>query len=378
MFLGNGSATDESDDDNLISRIPSEPVVKLDIVGASGSQRKNSGSSWRPGDITSRVGSVSIKGTSDRFPRHDSELDRSASDFRYSAMQMLIGGGIESRLGGDPGLLCDSDGKQITEKTIDDMMGPFFHISLPSLASVYQIFYRRPMLSNGMSLYRLYGVVTDMNGFKRYETKDSTRSSSDLSEFVARCSQRSIAMTTRMSSRLLGGNVVLGPLLYFYLLKLTCSQLKNLTASTIDMILRSVTGKRIRDMIIAKPDQTGIAHAEDIWRAAKDWIICLCEYIARTKSAPDLLKNADECHLRYIAECRQDRNLNGNTIDPDCTVARRMMDQNEYDSRRLLGIRSDDLRSLYAYLPHMMKGLVSDSTLRYLELVSQSYVDNAE
>ncbi|KAJ2379089.1 hypothetical protein IW150_000388 [Coemansia sp. RSA 2607] len=383
MFLGNGSDAqdddeDDDDDDNLISRIPSKNVVTLDIVGASGSQRKHSGSSWRPGDIVSRLGSVSIEGSSARLSRRDSEFDHSASDYRYSVMQISASSGAESRIGGDLEPFCDSSGNPITEAIIDRLMGPFFHISLISLAPVYQILYRRPILSSGVSLRRLFDVVTDMNGFKSYEAKGLIRNNSDLSEFVARCSHRFNAMATQMSSRLLGGNVVLGPLLYFYLIRLSCSPLKNLTAFMIDMMLRSVTGKRMRDMIIAKPDQTGIERAEDIWEAAKDWIIYLCDDIARNKSANDLLKRADLCHFRYIKECRRDRSSSGNTEDPDCKIARRLMDENERDSRYLLGVRSDDLRLLYPYLPHMMKGLVSDSTLRYLEIVSQSFIDNAE
>ncbi|KAJ2636140.1 hypothetical protein GGF40_003186 [Coemansia sp. RSA 1286] len=382
-FSGNnGSDLDTDDDeDNLISRA-SSGEIEFGIVGASAiSSSRASRSVSNASNIASRLGpryqdfmyGSSRSGGYDHLSpnRHDGADDQSSDSHGHYI------GHSKSEHETEPRTMFDSEGYAVTADVIDEMVGPFFFIASPFVFQVYRTFYGRSPLKFGVSGRVLNNFISETAGFKFFSTYSQPRGQQGINlVYFARCGTKFNKMYQRIAKRLFGGEVVLGPLLYCFLLTLSCTTVKSLTPVAVNAMFKSVTGKELDDLTVVVSNKTRRLSISDAWSLTVNWARTLCTSMAKTRGAQDILDKADKCYDEYVVRCKKN-GYSGGVLDASGETAREMMDGDIADSRRLIGIRSSDLRPLYRYLGFMMIDYIDPDVEKYLRQVARSFIDNA-
>lgn len=270
----------------------------------------------------------------------------------------------------------DSNGTEITQQRLSDTVGPFFFMGLPTFQDVYRMMYSCPAMPPGIKQQEYNRGLCSLTGFMFYAIRGfGTVGPVGMLNFVERSGPEFRRMRQRLQDRLLGGNVVIGPQLYYNLLVLACMPLEMMTGRVASALFKRVTDRALENLDIVTDRGIRRLRPEQVWGKTCEWAKQLCEYMALGSRMQESLDRADMCYDRYVAMCREKGGGTMNTVIPDPTgaVAQEMLQNNVEEAMLFLGIRSTELRQLYKYLVCMMSTKVlNQATMKYLRQVSES------
>ncbi|KAJ2762144.1 hypothetical protein H4S06_000822, partial [Coemansia sp. BCRC 34490] len=272
--------------------------------------------------------------------------------------------------------LRDSAGDVLSAERVSRIMGPFIFIGTPMISPLYKMFYGCQALSTGVKAHELNRAITGLDGFKFWSARNyqSDSSYNKFLAFVSRDGPEFGRLQRRISTRLLGGNYVLGPLLCYFVSTLAMVNVSLLTGPLIESMFRKVMNKSIASLKVVTRHGIERLSADEIAQMTSKWLLDITGYIHSNSRAPESLDKADRCYRTYVSQCRS-ANGDAADMDPKGDIAREMMTTDREKSQLFLGIRSSELQQLYKYLVQMVTGSVSTSAVLYLRHVSESYID---
>ncbi|KAI7825864.1 hypothetical protein BX661DRAFT_35865 [Kickxella alabastrina] len=387
-FFGNSnSASDDDDDDELIKRYSDPDDVEFGIVGASGLSRRGSPSGSSATNITSRLGHTAAEdNTSNMYGRvswknGSSSNSSSSNNGRFAGSGSGYNGGHAWNTQEDViGKLEDADGNIITSERVSQMMGPFYYLAMPAIPPVYQMFFGCMPMRPEVSQKVINNAITKLVGFKYFRAAlaPAAKYSGFVPSYVVRCDSDSNKKVRRMKERVFGGNIVIGPLLFYSLVMMSCGQMQNNMASSMNTLLRNMTGLEFDQLRIVTKDGISQHSTYTVWSMTIDWVKDLCKYLVEDRRAQDSITAASKCHSEYMRQCRNSSHDNSGGLDRDGNMAFRMLSTNAENSRLFLGVRPSDLRELYKYLVYIVGKLSTPHTIKYLKQVSESFIQNEE
>ncbi|KAJ1893488.1 hypothetical protein LPJ66_005726 [Kickxella alabastrina] len=259
-------------------------------------------------------------------------------------------------------------------------MGPFYYLAMPAIPPVYQMFFGCMPMRPEVSQKVINNAITKLVGFKYFRAAlaPATKYSGFVPSYVVRCDSDSNKKVHRMKERVFGGNIVIGPLLFYSLVMMSCGQMQNNMASSMNTLLRNMTGLEFDQLRIVTKDGISQHSTYTVWSMTIDWVKDLCKYLVEDHRAQDSLTAASKCHGEYVRQCRNSSHDNSGGLDRDGNVAFRMLSTNAENSRLFLGVRPSDLRELYKYLVYMVGKVSTPHTIKYLKQVSESFIQNGE
>ncbi|KAJ2100263.1 hypothetical protein GGI09_002362 [Coemansia sp. S100] len=173
--------------------------------------------------------------------------------------------------------------------------------------------------------------------------------------------------------------VVPAPVFYFHLVTIGCVHARQLADSVLtkqlsDVVLpemfSKVTDRELSSRWVISEVGPMEFPGNEYCRLAQEWLMRICEHIAEGDRMEDLLDIADEYYAMYKKMGRKMGNK-GTVFDPDGSIGQRMLNENNYLIKLVLGLRGKDFLKLFKYLPSMADGILDASKQDYLKRASR-------
>ncbi|KAJ2253897.1 hypothetical protein GGI13_002451 [Coemansia sp. RSA 455] len=149
--------------------------------------------------------------------------------------------------------------------------------------------------------------------------------------------------------------VVPGPLLLYYVTMLGYVPIVELSGTAMAKMFRIVTGISLESLTIATKRGPCQKTKYELYSMVRDWLDGLSHLVVKCGSIKKVLRMADKCLMAYLDKCKTGDNTAAD-FDRNGANAVEMLQNNEYNSRILLGIRVDEFEVLLKCLPDLMKG----------------------
>ncbi|KAJ2057662.1 hypothetical protein GGI17_005521 [Coemansia sp. S146] len=140
---------------------------------------------------------------------------------------------------------------------------------------------------------------------------------------------------------------------------LGCMPIGHLSRTALASMFQTLTGSGLGSLRVVSSSGTNLMSTLDPCEMVRNWLHSLCQYIMEGGSVKRILGEAATCHKAYIANCFSKGNTKRNSrthMDPTGEVAKEMLEDDQHNSRILLGICQSDFVILLKYLPDLMEG----------------------
>ncbi|KAJ2743881.1 hypothetical protein GGI19_006655 [Coemansia pectinata] len=281
------------------------------------------------------------------------------------------------------GILYDSNGNLVTRADLSKVCGPFPFLPLSRVCALYRRIFRHPLVPDVRDLRALRQTLEEMEGFRslsvQVKSADSDRTvdltflQRDGSEFVTLRQQT----RTRLSLPRGFGAPIPEPLMCYSLAMLGCMPIGNLSRTVLTSMFQTITGSGLGSLRVVSSSGTNLMSTLDPCEMVGNWLRSLCRYIMEGGSVKRILGEAATCHKAYIGKCLAKGSTKRKTrthMDPAGEVAKKMLEDDQHNSRILLGICQSDFVILLKYLPDQMEGEDED-LLVHLRNVSDSLLN---
>ncbi|KAJ2881991.1 hypothetical protein H4R27_003734 [Coemansia aciculifera] len=281
------------------------------------------------------------------------------------------------------GILYDSNGNLVTRADLSKVFGHFPFLPLSRMCALYHQLFGRPLVPDVGDLRALRQKLEVMDGFRFLPVQvggtDTDRTSNfsllqrDGPEFVTLRQQT----RTRLSLPRGFGAPIPEPLMCYSLAMLGCMPIGHLSRTALASMFQALTGSGLGSLRVVSSSGTNLMSTLDPCGMVRNWLRSLCQYIMEGSSVKRILGEAAICHKAYIGECFAKGSTKRKTrthMDPTGEVAKKMLEDDQHNSRILLGICQSDFTILLKYLPDVMEGEDED-LLKRLRNVSDSLLN---
>ncbi|KAJ1925788.1 hypothetical protein GGI09_004742 [Coemansia sp. S100] len=276
-------------------------------------------------------------------------------------------------------IIRDSSG-DVTLGEFTKLFEPFISISLDMIVAVYLQLVGRKLADSAV---RLRQLSRQLKTIKRFEIW--THDIDDVKGlFLIRSGPMYQQMRQKFSQRLriaeeAQAGVVPAPVFYFHLVTIGCVHARQLADSVLtkqlsDVVLpdmfETVAGCELSSRWVISEVGPMEFPGNKYCRLAQGWLMRICENIAEGDRMEDLLDIADEYYAMYKKMGRKMGNK-GAVFDPDGRIGQRMLNENNYLIKLVLGLRGKDFLELLKFLPCMADGILGESKQDYLKRASR-------
>ncbi|KAJ2057306.1 hypothetical protein GGI08_003663 [Coemansia sp. S2] len=276
-------------------------------------------------------------------------------------------------------IIRDSSG-DVTWGEFTKLFEPFIFISLDMIVAVYLQLVGRKLTNASVRPRQLSRQLTTIEGFEIW-----THDIDDVKgSFLIRSGQTYLQMrqTLRRCLRIAEeaqAGVVPAPVFYFHLVTIGCVHARQLADSVLtkqlsDVVLpdmfSKVTDRELSSRWVISEVGPMEFPGNEYCRLAQGWLMRICEHIAEGDRMEDLLDIADEYYAMYKKAGRKMGNK-GAVFDPDGSIGQRMLNENNYLIKLVLGLRGKDFLKLFKYLPCMADGILGERKQDYLKRASR-------
>ncbi|KAJ2040444.1 hypothetical protein IW146_001480 [Coemansia sp. RSA 922] len=257
---------------------------------------------------------------------------------------------------------------------------PFIFISLDMIVAVYLQLVGRKLTNASADLTKLNWQLRSIEGFEIW----AHGLNSPIGSFLVRSGPTYQQMSLKIYQRLRiaeeeEAGVVPVPVFYFHLVTIGCVHARQLADSVLtkqlsDVVLpemfSKVTDRELSSRWVISEVGPMEFPGNEYCRLAQGWLMRICEHIAEGDRMEDLLDIADEYYAMYKKMGRKMGNK-GAVFDPDGSIGQRMLNENNYLIKLVLGLHGKDFLKLFKYLPSMADGILDASKQNYLKRASR-------
>ncbi|KAJ2019444.1 hypothetical protein GGI08_001615 [Coemansia sp. S2] len=268
----------------------------------------------------------------------------------------------------------------VTLGEFSKLFEPFIFISLDMIVAVYLQLVGRKLTNASVDLTKLNWQLRSIEGFEIW----AHGLNSPIGSFLVRSGPTYQQMSLKIYQRLRiaeeeEAGVVPAPVFYFHLVTIGCVHARQLADSVLtkqlsDVVLpdmfSKVTDRELSSRWVISEVGPMEFPGNEYCRLAQGWLMRICEHIAEGDRMEDLLDIADEYYAMYKKMGRKMGNK-GTVFDPDGSIGQRMLNENNYLIKLVLGLRGKDFLELLKSLPCMADGILDASKQDYLKRASR-------
>ncbi|KAJ2254826.1 hypothetical protein GGI13_001940 [Coemansia sp. RSA 455] len=256
---------------------------------------------------------------------------------------------------------------------------PFIFISLDIIVTIYLQLVGRKLTNASVDLTRLSWQLRSIEGFEIW----AHGLNSPIGSFLIRSGPMYQQMSLKIHQRLRiaeeEAGVVPAPVFNFHLVTIGCVHARQLADSVLtkqlsDVVLPDMFSKVTDHELSSRWVISEVGPMEfpgnEYCRLAQGWLMRICEHIAEGDRMKDLLDIADKYYAMYKKMGRK-RGNKGAVFDPDGSIGQRMLNENNYLIKLVLGLRGKDFLELFKFLPCMADGILDESKQDYLKRASR-------